>query len=324
MKGGPVKAVVYERFGPPEVLELVEVAEPSPSPGQVKMRVHAASINPMDVVFRSGELKGRMFSGILGPRVSVLGTDMAGEVVELGEGVDGLAVGDRVAGITPGMPGGAYAEYLCVDASAVVTIPPQVGYPEAAAFSFAGLSSWLFLQKIGGMEAGRRVLIIGASGGLGTFAVQLAHHYGAEVTGVCSTRNVELVNSLGADEVIDYTREDPSDARDAYDVIFDTVAVGSFGAYRRALRSGGVYSTTVIRPGVLVAMAFNPLRPSRRRAHTMMASGDPQEGLGTLRDLFIEGSLRSVIELQLPLGRVVEGHRHYETGHTRGKIVLTV
>jgi NADPH2:quinone reductase len=319
-----VKAVVYERFGPPEVLELVEVPEPSPSPGQVKVRVHAASINPMDVVFRSGELKGRVFSGILRPKVSILGTDMAGEVVELGEGVDDLLVGDRVAGITPGMPGGAYAEYLCVDASAVVTIPADVGYTEAAAFSFAGLSSWLFLQTIGGMETGRRVLIIGASGGLGTFAVQLAHHYGAEVTGVCSTRNMELVRSLGAGEVIDYTCDDPTDARDAYDVIFDTVAVGSFGAYRRALRPGGVYSTTVIGPSVLVAMAFNPVRPSRRRAHTMMGSGDPQEGLSVLRDLFIEGSLRSVVEQTLPLERVVEGHHHYETGHTRGKIVLTV
>ncbi|MDH3262031.1 MAG: NAD(P)-dependent alcohol dehydrogenase [Acidimicrobiia bacterium] len=319
-----MQAVVYERFGPPEVLRVAEVPEPSPSLGEVKVRVRATSVNPMDVVFRSGELKGRMFSGILGPKVSILGTDMAGEVVALGEGVDDVQVGDRVVGITPGLPGGAYAEYLCVDASAVVTIPTEIGYAEAAAFSFAGLSSWLFLQKIGGMEAGRRVLIIGASGGLGTFAVQLAHHYGAEVTGVCSTRNVELVNSLGADEVIDYTRDDPTDARDAYDVIFDTVAVGSFGAYRGALRPGGVYSTTVMKPGVLVAMALNPLRRSGRRAHFMVGSGDPQEGLGTLRDLFIEGALRSVIELQLPLQQVVEGHRLYETGRTRGKIVLTV
>ena len=303
---------------------MTEVPEPNPSAGEVKVRVRATSVNPMDVVFRSGELKGRMFSGILGPKVSILGTDMAGEVVALGEGVDNVHLGDRVVGITPGMPGGAYAEYLCVDASAVVTTPTEIGYAEAAAFSFAGLSSWLFLQKIGGMEAGHRVSIIGASGGLGTFAVQLAHHYGAEVTGVCSTRNVELVNSLGADEVIDYTRDDPTDARDTYDVIFDTVAVGSFGAYRRALRPGGVYSTTVLKPGVLIAMALNRLRRSGRRAHTMVGSGDPQEGLGTLRDLFIEGALRSVIELQLPLQQVVEGHRLYETGRTRGMIVLTV
>ena len=319
-----MQAVVYERFGPPEVLRVTEVPEPDPSAGEVKVRVRATSVNPMDVVFRSGELKGRMFSGILGPKVSILGTDMAGEVVALGEGVDDVKVGDRVVGITPGLPGGAYAEYLCVDASAVVTIPAEIGDAEAAAFSFAGLSSWLFLQKIGGMEAGRRVLIIGASGGLGTFAVQLAHHYGADVTGVCSTRNVELVNSLGADKVIDYTRDDPTNARDAYDVIFDTVAVGSFGAYRRALRLGGVYSTTVLKPGVLVAMALNRLRRSGRRAHTMVGSGDPQEGLGTLRDLFLEGALRSVIDLQLPLEQVVEGHRRYETGRTRGKIVLTV
>ena len=303
---------------------MTEVREPNPSAGEVKVRVRATSVNPMDVIFRSGELKGRMFSGILGPKVSILGTDMAGEVVALGEGVDDVHVGDRVVGITPGLPGGAYAEYLCVDASAVVTIPTEIGYAEAAAFSFAGLSSWLFLQKIGGMGAGRRVLIIGASGGLGTFAVQLAHHYGAEVTGVCSTRNVELVNSLGADEVIDYTRDDPTNPRDGYDVIFDTVAAGSFGAYREALRPGGVYSTTVLKPGVLVAMALNRLRRSGRRAHTMVGSGEPQEGLGTLRDLFLAGALRSVIDLQLPLQQVVESHRLYETGRTRGKIVLTV
>ena len=132
-----MKAVVYERFGPPEVMHLTEVPEPTPSPGQVKVRVHATSINPMDVVFRSGELKGRMFSGLFGPKRSILGTDFAGEVVALGGGVDAVQVGDRVVGVT-GFEAGAYAEYVCVDASTVATIPPEIGYPEAAAFSFAG------------------------------------------------------------------------------------------------------------------------------------------------------------------------------------------
>lgn len=318
-----MRAVVYERFGPPEVLNVVDVPAPDASLGEVKVRVHATSVNPMDVVFRSGQLKGRMFSGVFRPKLSILGSDVAGEVVALGEGVDDLRVGDRVVGIT-GFGGGAYAEYVCVDASEVASIPARIGYPEAAAFAFAGISSLVFLRKIGGLEAGRRVLIVGASGGLGTFAVQLAHHYGARVTGVCSTPNVELVRSLGADEVIDYTRDDPAARRSAYDVIFDAVAVASFGAYRGALRSGGIYSTTVVKPRALVAVALNPLRRSRKRAHTMIAKADTREGLATLRDLVLEGSLRSVIELQLPLDQVAEAHRRYEIGHTRGRIVLTV
>lgn len=318
-----MKAIAYERFGPPEVMNLVEAPEPNPAPGEVKVRVHAVSVNPMDVVFRSGQLKGRFFSGVLRPKLRILGSDVAGEVVALGEDEDDLRVGDRVVGIT-GFGGGSYAEFVCVKATEITTIPTEIGYPEAAAFAFAGISSLVFLRKIGALEGGRSVLIIGASGGLGTFAVQLASHYGAQVTGVCSTRNVELVQSLGAKEVIDHTRDDPTAARGAYDVIFDAVAVSTFGAYRRALRPGGIYSNTNMKPRVLIAMALNPLRRSGKRAHTMVGSTDTQKDLSTLRDLFLEGSLRSVIEMELPLEQVVEGHRHYETGHTRGKIVLTV
>ncbi|MDF1597185.1 MAG: NAD(P)-dependent alcohol dehydrogenase [Acidimicrobiia bacterium] len=317
-----MRAVAYERFGPPEVMKIVEVPEPVPAPGEIKLRVRATSVNPMDVVFRSGALKGRAFSGVLRPTRTILGTDMAGEVADVGDGVEDVVVGDRVVGIT-GFDAGAYAEYLCVEAKNIVMIPPTIGFAEAAAFSFAGLSSLLFLRKIGGLEAGR-VLIVGASGGLGTFAVQLAAHYGAEVTGVCSTHNADLVHSLCAKAVIDYTRDDPTKAPEAYDVIFDAAAAGSFGAYKKALRPGGIYSNTVLGPRVLAAMALNPLRRSGRRAHTMIASGDPREDLATLRDLFVEGLLRSVVERTLPLEDVAEAHRHYETGHTVGKIVLTV
>ncbi|NIA25683.1 MAG: zinc-binding dehydrogenase [Gammaproteobacteria bacterium] len=317
-----MKAVLYERFGPPVVLRVAEIPEPVLQPGSAKVRIHATSINAIDVIFRSGQRKGRILSGIFRPKLSILGFDFAGEVVALGDGVDGLSVGDRVVGIS--RSGGANAEYLCVEPAAVTTIPDQVEYVEAAAFAGAGSGALLFLHAIGGLEPGHRVLIVGASGGLGTFAVQLAHHYGAEVTGVCSTRNMDLVRSLGADDVIDYTRDDPTARRNAYDVIFDTVAAGSFGAYREALRPGGVYSTTVAGLGVLAGMALNPLRPSRRRVHFMMAGGIPRDSLQPVVDLAAEGSLKSIIELQLPLDRTVAAHRHYETGHTRGKIVVTV
>jgi len=318
-----MKAATYDRFGPPSVLEIVDIPEPNPLPGQIKIRVRATSVNPMDVVFRSGEMKGRMFSGIFGPKRSILGTDFSGDVAAVGDGVADVKAGDRVVGIT-GFEAGAYAEYVCVDGSTVATIPTSIGYAEAAAFSFAGVSSLLFLRTIDALQPGR-VLVVGASGGLGTFAVQLADHYGAEVTGVCSTRNEELVRSLGAKEVIDYTHADPTAARDAYDVVFDAVAVGSFGVYQKTLRPGGVYSTTVLSPRALVSMAFNRLRRSGRRAHTMIGSSDNvREDLSTLRDLFLAGSIRSVIERQFPLEDIAEAHRHYETGHTIGKLVLTV
>jgi NADPH2:quinone reductase len=319
-----MRAATYDRFGPPEVLKIVDVPEPSPSVGEVKVRVRATSVNPMDVVFRSGQLKGRMFSGVFGPKRTILGTDFAGEVVAAGPGADRVQVGDRVVGVT-GFDAGAYAEYVCVDASTVATIPAEIGYPEAAAFSFAGVSSLLFLKAIDALEPGLSILIVGASGGLGTYAVQLAHHYGEDVTGVCSTRNEELVRSLGAKDVIDYTHQDPTAGHNAYDVVFDAVAAGSFGEYRKALRPGGVYSTTVLAPRAIIAMALNPLRRSGRRAHTMIGNAENvHNDLSTLRDLFLEGALRSVIERQLPLEEVAEAHRHYETGHTRGKIVLTV
>ncbi|NOY55673.1 MAG: NAD(P)-dependent alcohol dehydrogenase [Actinobacteria bacterium] len=316
-----MKAVVYERFGPPEVLHVTEIPEPSPRPSTAKVRIHATSINAIDVIFRSGQRKGRMLSGIFRPRLSILGFDFAGEVVALGDEAGGLSVGDRVVGIS--RSGGANAQYLCVEPTAMTVIPDHIGYVDAAALAGAGSGALIFLRATASLAPGRRVLIVGASGGLGTFAVQLAHHYGAKVTGVCSTRNMDLVRSLGADDVIDYTRNDPTDRRNAYDVIFDTVAVGSFGAYREALRPGGVYSTTVARPGVLAGMALNPLRPSRRRVHFMMAGGIPRDDLQPVVDLAATGSLKSVIELQLPLDRTVAAHRHYETGHTRGKIVVT-
>jgi len=214
---------------------------------------------------------------------------------------------------------------VCVDASTVATIPTEIGFPEAAAFSFAGVSSLLFLRAIDALEPGRLVLVVGAAGGLGTFAVQLLRQHGAEVTGVCSSRNEELVRSLGAKQVIDYNLEDPTARRRAYDVVFDAVAAGSFGAYKKTLRPGGIYSTTVLGPRALIAMALNPLRRSGRRAHTMIGGADNvQEDLSILRDLFLAGSLRSVIERQFPLEEIAEAHRHYETGHTIGKLVLTV
>ena len=318
-----MKAVVYDRFGPPEVMRMTELPNPCPSAGEVTVRVHATAVNPMDVVFRSGAPKGRMFSGVLHPKHAVLGTDAAGEVSEVGEGVHNLLVGDRVAGIT-GFDAGGYAEYVNMTASELVTLPDEISYSDASALTFAGLSSLRFLRLTEGLDPGRRLLVIGASGGLGTFAVQLAHYYGAHVTGVCSTRNVELVESLGADEVIDYTVTDPTIMRDAYDVIFDAVAAGSFHAYAKTLRPGGVYSTTVVTPAILAAIALNPLRRSARRAHTAIPAGDPREDLETLRDLVYKGSVRPVIERQFPLDEVVEAHHLYETGRTRGKIILTL
>lgn len=319
--GACVKAVEYTKFGSPDVLRVVDVPEPTAQPGEVKVRVHAASVNAIDVICRSGQLKGRMISGITKPRFSILGFDFAGEVVSLGDGVSDVSVGDRVVGIS--RSGGANAEYLCTVPTALVTIPDHIQYVDAAAFAGAGSGAFLFLDSIGGLEPDRRVMVVGAAGGLGSYAVQLAHHYGAEVVGVCGSEGVDLVRSLGADKVIDYTSDDPTSAHEDYDVVFDAVAAGSFGQYRQALKPGGTYSTTVATPAILLNMALNRFRSSGRRAHFMMAGTVPHDDLQPIVALASEGSLKSIVDLELPLDHVAEAHRHYELGHTKGKIVLT-
>jgi len=246
-----MKAVVYRRFGSPDVLELCDVEPPRPSSDEVRIRVRATTVTSAECAMRRGRpWWGRLLIGLWKPRrrFRVLGTELAGEVDTIGDEVTRFAVGDRVFGFT-GFRIGANADYICLPETASLEhIPAGIGYDEAAAVVDGASTAMFFLRDRAGLEAGQSVLIVGASGSIGTYAVQIARQLGAEVTGVCSTPNIALVRELGAHRVIDYTCEDPVAGQEAYDIVFDTVGKCSFTASKAALKPAGVYASTSITP----------------------------------------------------------------------------
>lgn len=313
-------AATVERYGPPDVLAIREVPAPQPGPGQVLVRIHATVATPSDVAFRSGSpWIARLFSGLFKPRLPILGDAFAGVVAEVADDVPGFAVGDRVAGSAFG----AYAQFLVVGAdAAVVRIPKSVGFGEAAGLCDGGLTALPFLRDTARLTPGQHVLVNGASGSVGSCAVQIAKAMGAIVTGVTSTRNLELVRSLGADRVIDYTAEDFTAADSAYDVVFDTVGKSSFARCRAALKPEGIYLTSV--PSLSSAM----LRKLGRRAR-FSATGlrPPAEKAKDLQQLFTwvtEGKLTTVVVREFELNEIVAAHALVETGHKVGSVVLNV
>lgn len=323
-----MKAIVQERYGAPEVLQLREVEKPAPQDDQVLIRVHAATVTAYDVRARAVKvpspifyLPARMTFGLMRPKQSIPGDEFAGQIEAVGKAVDGYQVGDRVFGF-PGAAGG-YADYLCRrPGRGMAMAPDNMTYEEAAAIPFGGVTALYFLRDLAKLRPGQQVLINGASGGVGTASVQLAKHYGAQVTGVCSTANLDLVRSLGADQVIDYTAEDFTKHGETYDVIFDTVGTTSFSRAKRALKPNGLYLNAVI--GLtLFAQQWWTGRRDGRRAMTGIApvrAGD----LDFLRELVEAGEYRTHIDRRYPLDQVAEAHRYVEQGHKRGNVVITV
>ena len=321
-----MKAIAWTRYGSPDVLEFREMEKPSPKAGEVLVRVHAAPVTRADTMMRTGTpYFGRLMLGFTKPKYPVPGTGFAGQVEALGEGVDRFQTGDRVFGETT-VHFGAHAEYVCVPADGIIArLPDHISYEEAAPVSDGALTALNFLKKIGRLRAGQKVLINGASGSIGTAAVQLAKQLGADVTGVTSTRNLGLVRSLGADQVVDYTQEDFTRSGKQYDLIFDTVGKSSFGRSRRALTQNGAYLSPVLSFPLLLQM-FWTAGFSRRKAKFSATGLLPPAELRTLleelRDLLAAGRLKTVIDKRYTLEQIPDAHRYVDEGHKRGSVVV--
>ena len=315
-----MKAIVYTKYGLPDVLELKEVEKPAIKEDEILIKVHATSVTPMDWRFRNGKFPARLFSGLIKPKINILGVDLAGEVESVGKDVKLFKNGDQVYG---GARSGCYAEYVAMSENAVVTVKPvNMTYEEAAAVPFGAFSALHFLRDAGNIQSGQKVLINGASGGVGTFAVQLAKYFGAEVTAVCSTSNLDLVRSLGADEVIDYTKEDFTKNGQTYDVVFDAVAKSSFSNCKRSLNQKGTYVTTETISLQLVHVLWTSIIGGKK-AKTMLPKPSAED-LIFLKDLIEGGRVRSVIDRCYPLEQIAEAHRYAEKGHVKGKVVITL
>jgi len=315
-----VRAALHERYGPPEVLHVGEVARPAPSANDLLVRVHASSVTRSDCGLRNTEyFFSRAFTGLRRPKQPVSGMEFAGVVAETGSAVTRFAVGDEVFGIKAG----ANAEYLCVKESGVVAHKPsRLTFEEAAVVADGGLSAFSMLPALGPLE-GRHVVVYGASGSIGTAAVQVAKHLGARVTAVCDTRHVELVRSLGADDVVDYLREDWT-RRGTYDGVFDAVGKSSFRKARRALKPGAAYVSADLGfmwHGPVVILATRWL--GSRKAKLGIARYR-QEDLLRLRELVEADGYRPVVDRTYRLEEVVEAARYVETGQKTGNVVLTL
>jgi NADPH:quinone reductase-like Zn-dependent oxidoreductase len=323
-----VKAIVFRRYGGPEALRLEELAAPAPAQGEARVEVRAASLNPLDWRMLRGEpYVMRPGTGWLKPKRIHLGADVAGVVDAVGPGVSGLQPGDAVFGAAERL--GSLAEQVCVPVAALVPKPQALSFEEAAAFPVAGLTAVQGLKDAGGVRPGSRVLINGASGGVGTFAIQVAKAQGARVTAVCSARNAELVRSLGADEVIDYAATDFTRAAGAYDLLFDAVGDRPLGELRRAVKPDGAYVLIGVPSGRWIAPLWPLARvslaaPFAKQKLVFCMSRANQEDLLALKSLVESGKVKPVIDRTCTLEEVPEALRYLESHRARGKVVVRV
>ena len=322
-----MKAIVYREYGGPEVLRYEEVEKPVPKDDEVLIKVHVASVNPLDWRLMSGKpVPLRLAMGLRKPRSGRPGVDVAGKVETIGKNVTQFKPGDAVFGSC----NGAFAEYACASESKIAKKPESVTFEDAASVNIAGLTALQGLRDKGKVHAGNKVLINGAAGGVGTFAVQLGKHLAAHVTGVCSTRNIDMVRSLGADDVIDYTRDDFTRGEQRYDVILDCVGNHSFSEYRRVLspegRSVGVgaphdFSMTALLASMIKDVA---LSAAGKQKSVMFIAKGSQSDLTLIGELIAAGKVKPVIDKIYPLSETAAAVGHVEAGHARGKVLIRV
>jgi NADPH:quinone reductase-like Zn-dependent oxidoreductase len=326
-----MKAVVYTDYGSPEVLEIRDVKKPAPNDDQILIKVRAASVNPLDWHFMEGTpyIMRAMGVGLRKPKDPRLGVDMAGQVEAVGKNVTQFKPGDEVFGGKTG----AFAEYVCARADRAIALKPaNVTFEQAASVPIAAITALQGLRDKGKVQAGQKVLINGASGGVGTFAVQIAKSFGANVTGICSTRNLDMVRSLGADHVIDYTKEDFTKGDERYDVILDNVGTQPLSGFRRVLKPNGI--CVMIggggpNDGGLIGPMGRPVKallmsPFISQKMGMMMAELNKEDLTILGDLMQSGKVKPVIDRTYPLSQIAEAMRYLEAGHARGKVIITV
>ncbi len=319
-----MKAIVYTKFGTPDVLRLEEVAKPTLKDNEVLIRIAAATVAVEDPGIRARP----GLNGFLKPKKAILGFYLAGEVEAVGKDVKRFKKSDQVYGNTGLGLLGAYAEYICMpEDGAIVMKPSNITLEEAAALPNGALTALPFLRDQGKIQSGQKVLINGASGAVGSIAVQLAKYFGAEVTGVCSTSNLEMVKSFGADRVIDYTKEDFTKNGQAYDIIFDTVGKSPFSSCKGSLTENGVYVTTVPSPAAMLQMVWTSKMGGKKvkiAATGLRPASEKTKELIFLNGLIETGKIKAVIDRSYPLEQMAEAHKYVEAGHKKGNVVITM
>ncbi len=329
-----MKAIEYEKYGPPDVLELIEIEKPQPEDDEVLIRNYGSSINTVDVIARSGKapkvifwgarkligpLLRLSFGGLRKPKQKIPGFGFAGEIDFIGKEVTDWKVGDHVYGYSTG----ACSEYMTVPASRLAKKPANLSFQEAAAVPGGASPALLAFRDLVQPEKGQKVLVIGASGGVGTFGVQIAKLYGAEVTGVCGPTNVDMVKEIGADFVIDYTKEDYTKKDQTYDIIFDSIGANSLSKCKKILTDEGSYVSNNFlnsRRHIFQAMTNR----FRRKKLKFGVANESADNLDSLREWIENGKIKPVIDTVYPLSKTADAHRHYETGHSKGRVVISI
>jgi len=325
-----MKAILHTKFGPPDELQLKEVEKPVPRDNELLIKIHATTVTSTDCNARNFtfvpkvfQLPARLFFfGIFRPRINILGFDLAGEIEAVGKDVKRFKEGDQVFG-TPGIAFGAHAEYTCMPEDGVLTIKPaNMAWEEAASVFLGAHTALFFLKDKGNIQAGQKILIYGASGSIGTFAVQLAKYFGAEVTGVCSTTNLEMVKSLGGEKVIDYTKEDFTRSGETYDLIFDTVGKTSFSRCKSSLKQKGIFLTALMDLPEIVQIIWTSMTGGKKVKGGV--APERVEDLNFLKELMEAGKIKPVIDRCYPLEQTAEAFRYVEKGHKKGNVVITM